>query len=214
MAFDIVSVLASKGGAGKTACSNALAFAAGRGEFDYYDHVIYLLTDSREQLDDEYRPYTIEAARSNDDIDLHVGKARASNINGLLVIDGAGGNPDADQRICNLSDLVLIPMMPDTQSCDEAIIYASKMPKGKAFILPNRWPTNDKAALVDEHYLAKAIKHAGADRVLPPLVEVHSVNDFVRPDFHYANVSPRALKFSRSLLGAVITLLQRQKESA
>ena len=211
MSTDTVCFVQSKGGVSKTVSAMALCYAAGMRYFDeHYDYATYCLTDSRNQLDDEMRPYEIFAAKSDSEFDDFISKAKAASGNNLIVIDGAGGNPQADQRFSRLSDLVLIPMTPNEEAMDCAMSYL-EMPN--SYVLPSIWSTNKFAADTDADYITRIVDRFGAHRVLPPMINTHSVNVFVRPDFRCENLQDRAVKFSKLLLGTVITLLERQRSA-
>lgn len=204
MAFGIVSLVADKGGVGKTTISHCVAAAVR--EFDRDGHGVCVMTDNRMLLNsDGNRWYDVVDGRKEADVREWVGRARAMEGNGILVIDGAGGNPEADSWYASISDLVLIPMTPDEESVRCASLDAARLPG--SFILPNRWTTNAKAAEVDQDYIAMIQHFVGADRVMPPLPSVHSVAEFVRSDFT-GEILPAARSFCRLLTGAVISKLQ------
>lgn len=203
MTIASIGLVNDKGGTGKTNLAHSLAHGASM----YGGEGVYVLTDNRQVLDADNRSYGIIHGSSTAVIADFVGKARAAEGNGLLVIDGAGGNPDADAWYAQICDLVLIPMTPDEEAMNCALIYAQKFPN--AFVLPNRWSTNPNAVRIDNDYLKLVEDVIGADRVFPPLPSVHSVAEFVRADFT-GEILPAARSFSRLLTGAVIRKLQEK----
>lgn len=203
MPYAPVAFINEKGGAGKTTLAHSLAAGAAHFNADG----VYVLTDNRQLLSAENRWYDIVHGDSSATIADFVAKARSAEHTGLLVIDGAGGNPDADAWYAQICDLVLIPMTADEEAMNCAILYAQKFPN--AFVLPNRWSTNANAARVDNDYIQFVGEVIGADRVFPPLPSVHSVAEFVRADFT-GEILPAARSFSRLLTGAVIAKLQEK----
>ena len=209
MPLNIVYVDGSKGGCSKTTTSHAIA--AGVREFG--GHGVYALTDSRMQLSSENRWYDIVDARAEEAMREYVGRAKAFDGCGIFVIDGAGSNsPEVDAWYASLADLVLLPMTPDEDSTRTVALDVARLDAAgvkNILVLPSRWSTNAKAAEVDQDYI-NMIKHfVGADRVLPPLPQVHSVAEFVRSDFN-GTLLPTARSFCRLLTGAVIGRLQDQ----
>ncbi len=203
MAFSRVAIGNEKGGVSKTTSGHCIAHGASL----FGVPGVYCMTDNRVLLDSTNRSYDIVDGSSSDAIAQFVGKAKAMEGNGLFVIDGAGGNPKADEWYAEICDLFLIPMTADEEALDCALRYAQKFPN--AYILPSIWSTNVNASRVDRDYIDIASKIIGADRVLPPAPRVHAVSEFVRVDFD-GNILPAARTFCRLLTGAVIAKLQEK----
>ena len=206
MSYGIVALLGEKGGCGKT----TLAHSISGGVRDFGGEGVYVLSDNRMLLsanEENKRWYAVVDGRTESAMREWIGRAKAVEGNGILVIDGAGGNPVVDSWLCSLADLVILPMTPDEEAVRTCAIDAARIPN--AIILPNRWNTNAKAADVDKDYIAMAQHFVGADRVLPPVPQVHAVAEFVRSDFSGV-LLPSARTFCRLLTGAVISLLQER----
>lgn len=202
MAFMKLAFLGDKGGSGKT----TLAHCAAAGMRDFDGAGIYVLTDNRMLLPSDERWYDVLCG---DDIPLLCAKADAVADRGLLVIDGAGGNPEADAGIASVCDVVLLPMTADEDSMRTVALDFARISQinPATYILPNRWTSNSFASAVDADYLQMLteVLDIPSEHVLPPLPQVHAAAEFVRSAFA-GEVLPRARQFCRLLTGMCLDL--------
>ena len=156
-----VAIITNKGGVGKTTLCHLLAIGAvWRNVPAYMFH-----TDNREPMATEKRPYAYIDGRDPDKLSTVISSLLDSD--GVIVVDGGGNRPEIDTWLAEHMDLVLIPVMADTESVNLAIETMERL-EGQgmtnARYILNMVSPNEKARLYDfEHFFNRldASKIAG-----------------------------------------------------
>lgn len=132
----IIALLGSKGGTGKTTLSHLIAHGLGL----LGRHAVAALTDrDREPLAKGGRLYLPVDARTPEALARVAARLRL--VDGWYgVLDGAGNRPDADQSLCRLADLVLLPFRDSQEDVRTVRRDLARLPG--ALALPSQWPTN------------------------------------------------------------------------
>lgn len=197
----IISWTGRKGGSGKTTNSHATA----NGLAMLGIPAAYVLTDDRELPSDEHRTYTIIDGRTADQLEQAIVTAKGHAGAGILVIDGGGNRPAVDELINSVSDGVFLPF---GASDDDVATVAKDMVKfPTAWAWPSNWPSNSKAAEIDQGYIDKLAAHF-PDRLLKPLPATHSIRDLILQDFN-GLLLPPAQKYCRQLARLILSLLPK-----
>jgi len=141
-----VAIITSKGGVGKTTLCHLLAVGAvWRNVPAYMFH-----TDNREPMKTEQRPYAYIDGRDANTLETVINSLLDSD--GVIVVDGGGNRPEIDLWLAKHMDLVLIPVMADTESVNLAIETMERL-EGQgidnARYILNMVSTNEKARLYD-----------------------------------------------------------------
>ena len=141
-----VAIITNKGGVGKTTLSHLLAVGAvWRGVPAYMFH-----TDNREPMTTEQRPYAYIDGRDAATLETVIGSLL--NSDGVIIVDGGGNRPEIDLWLAEHMDLVLIPVMADTESVSLAIETMQRIEnrgiKNARYIL-NMVSTNEKSRAFD-----------------------------------------------------------------
>lgn len=141
-----VAIITSKGGVGKTTLCHLLAIGAvWRNVPAYMFH-----TDNREPMKTEQRPYAYIDGRDPETLSTVI--SSLLNSDGVIVVDGGGNRPEIDSWLAEHMDLVLIPVMADTESVNLAIETMKRL-EGEgitnARYILNMVSTNEKARLYD-----------------------------------------------------------------
>lgn len=141
-----VAIITNKGGVGKTTLCHLLAVGAvWRNVPAYLFH-----TDNREPMPTEGRPYAYIDGRDPKTLETMI--TGLLNSEGVCVVDGGGNRPEVDLWLAMNMDLVLIPVMADTESVNLAIETMARIEekglKNARYIL-NMVSTNEKARLFD-----------------------------------------------------------------
>lgn len=164
---EIICILGTKGGTGKTTASHMLG--EGLGLLGY--RAVVVLTDTgRTLLGRENRRYLTADARTPDQLARVVEKLHG--LTGWIgVIDGGGGRTEHDLRLARLASLIILPFRDSPEDMRTVRDDLDRLPN--ALALPSQWPTNpwqrDAAQRVLEAMMAD---HAG--RLLAPLPSVSS----------------------------------------
>lgn len=116
-----VAIISSKGGVGKTTLCHLLAVGAA-----WHHMPSYLMhTDDRKPMTVNGRPYAYLDARDPETLSRIMGSL--VNDDGLCVIDGGGNREEFDRWIAEAVDLVLVPVVADTESVELALETMQKM---------------------------------------------------------------------------------------
>lgn len=141
-----VAIITSKGGVGKTTLCHLLAVGAvWRNTPAYMFH-----TDNREPMETEKRPYAYIDGRDAGTLETVINSLL--NSDGVIVVDGGGNRPDVDLWLARHMDLVLIPVMADTESVNLAIETMQRLEREgitNARYILNMVSTNEKARQFD-----------------------------------------------------------------
>ena len=197
----IISFAGRKGGVGKTTNSHAAA----NGLAMLGIPSAYILTDRRQLPDDENRTYTVIDGRTADQLEQAIATAKGHDGAGIVVIDGGGNREAVDDLISSISDAIFLPF---GASDDDVATVAEDMAKfPKAWGWPSNWPSNTKAAQIDQGYVEK-LAELYPNRVLKPLPATHSIRDLILQNFN-GTLLPPAQKYCRTLARQVLELLPR-----
>jgi len=121
-----VLIVSPKGGVGKTSLCHLLAIGAA-----WKDVPAYVMhTDDRKPLKVDGRPYMYYDARDPETLTRLMGAAL--NNNGLCVIDSGGNRAEFDAWLADSVDLVLIPVIPDTEAVDIALEHMERLEQAGA----------------------------------------------------------------------------------
>src|SRR5512143_2662276 len=101
--MQVIAIVSSKGGTGKSTLAHALAWGATLGQA----MGIMVHTDQRPPLNSTGRPYGYIDGRTPERLVQVL--EDAVRHEGLLIIDGGGNRPAFDQIIAQAADLVLVP---------------------------------------------------------------------------------------------------------
>lgn len=195
----IVSFLGEKGGVGKT--TNAHAAAHGLSMLGI--PAAYVMTDKRELLSDEHRVYTVIDGRTVPQLEQAVATAQQHEGKGVLVIDGGGNRAAVDDLLASISGAIILPFTADD---DSVYVVAKEMARfAGAWALPSNWPTNSKAATVDEGYIEK-LESLYPKRLLDPTPATHSIRDIMLQGFN-GTLLPPAQRYCRTLARQVSQLV-------
>jgi cellulose biosynthesis protein BcsQ len=161
---EIICIIGSKGGTGKTTLSHLLAH--GLGLFGKY--ALAVLTDiDRQPLFKANRNYLPFDARQTDNLERAVRTLRRTD-DWYGIVDGGGNRPQMDAALASLSDLVLIPFRDSHE--DMRTLAADLVRIPQAYALPSQWPNNRMQRKAAEHSLERLLG-AFRGRMLAP---VHS----------------------------------------
>lgn len=112
-----VLIFSEKGGVGKSAISNVLAYGAALAkEGQDYDIVVAHM-DNRSPVEPiDERGYSIIDLRNEKQALTVIGRAKDSGINGMLIIDVGANKTRLAERLASICDIVLVPMEGDFDS--------------------------------------------------------------------------------------------------
>ncbi len=164
---EIICILGTKGGTGKTTASHMLG--EGLGLFGH--RAVVVLTDTgRALLARENRRYLTADARTPEQLAKVVDKLHG--LKGWIgVIDGGGGRSEHDLRLARLATLVILPFRDSPEDMRTVRDDLDRLPN--ALALPSQWPTNpwqrDAAGRLLDTMMA-----GHTDRLLDPLPSVSS----------------------------------------
>lgn len=158
-----VAIITSKGGVGKTTLCHLLAVGAvWRNVPAYMFH-----TDNREPMETEQRPYAYIDGRDASTLETVINSLL--NSDGVIIVDGGGNRPEIDMWLAKHMDLVLIPVMADTESVNLAIETMGRLEGqgiNNARYILNMVSTNEKARLYDfENFFNRLDKNKIAGQV-------------------------------------------------
>lgn len=171
-----IAIISPKGGAGKSTLAHLLAYGAAWRQIPAY----LMHTDDREPMVVDGRPYAYIDARDPETLSRVMGSM--VNSNGLCVIDGGGNRPDVDEWIADAVDLVVIPVIPDTEAVQLAIETMDRLERAGAkharYVL-NMVSANEKSRLRDlKQYFSKLDK----EKIIGQIKEAKAVKRLREPD--------------------------------
>ncbi len=159
---DIICVIGSKGGTGKTTFAHMLCQGLGL----LGQRSVCVLTDThREPLDPAGRRYLVADARSREALVKVVDNIRPLKA-WMGVIDGGGNRMEVDRRLYGLADLVLLPFRDSHEDIRTVLRDLETFPR--AYAVPSQWPTNAWQRQAAENSVA-AMLSPYRDRILEPL---------------------------------------------
>lgn len=158
----IISIIGSKGGAGKTTLSHMVAHGLGL----FGKHAAAILTDTyRDKLSKIGRAYVpVDARRPESLMKVVEGIAAARAWFG--VIDGGGNRPEMDERLAAMSDLVILPFRESHEDIRALIRDLERFPG--AWAVPSQWPTNRWAEAAAQRGVNQLLG-AWSHRILAPV---------------------------------------------
>jgi len=165
MQQQLISVIGSKGGTGKTSISHMLCHGLGL----FGRHSISILTDSeREPLSRFGRHYITLDGRTPEKLERILEKLN-SMPNWVGVIDGAGNRPEMDRHLYELGGLVLLPFRDSHEDMRTVVRDLDRYPN--ALGVPSQWPTNSWQQMAAERTLDEVMQ-AYRPRLLDPVYSV------------------------------------------
>lgn len=200
-----VLIYSEKGGVGKSAISNMIAFGAALAkEGQDYDIVVAHM-DNRspvEPIDD--RGYSIIDLRNEKQAITVIERAKDSDISGILVIDIGANKTRLAERLAGICDIVLIPMEGDFDSVRLAV-EALQNPrfhdaqKG-AYVITNRTPSPKSAS---RKRFEKNTLSVPMGSVLYRFPQLSAVSELARPTSIDSRVKSKIKYQSLKLFSAV-----------
>jgi hypothetical protein len=195
---DIICVIGSKGGTGRTTLSHMLCQGLGL----LGQRSICVLTDARREAPSPAgRRYQVAAAHSHEALDQVADEIRSLQA-WMGVIDGGGA--ELDRKLYGLADLVLLPFR---DSHEDIRAVARDLDRfTHAYAIPAQWPSNawqrEAADKAMDDMLAPY-----RDRVLRPVLSVSASKLLLQKDVPDALPTPLA-NAARGVAMQVLTLLQ------
>lgn len=164
---EIICVLGTKGGTGKTTASHML----GEGLGLLGHRAVVVLTDTgRTLLSRDNRRYLTADARTPEQLAKVVEKLHA--LKGWIgVIDGGGGRSEHDRRLATLATLILLPFRDSPEDMRTVRDDLARLPNGLG--IPSQWPTNPWQRDAAKRLLDSMLGDY-ADRLLDPVPAVSS----------------------------------------
>lgn len=163
----LISIIGSKGGTGKTTISHMLCHGFGLLGW----HSISILTDvEREPLSRQGRHYISLDGRSPEKLEKILEKL-SSMPSWLGVLDGGGNRPDLDRQFYELGGLVLLPFRDSHEDMRTVQKDLDRYPN--AFGIPSQWPTNTWQQMAAERTLDEVMQ-SYRPRLLDPVYSVSS----------------------------------------
>lgn len=162
---EIVSVIGTKGGSGKTTISHMLC----HGLTLLGHRAACVMTDEyRDPLRPEGRRYIMADARSPEVREKVVDKLR--ELSGWIgVLDGGANRTETDVSLYELSDLVLLPFRDSAE--DLRIVMHDMELFPRAYALPSQWPKNKWSQEAADKIIA-AMPKEFQERILSPVYAV------------------------------------------
>lgn len=197
----IITFAGRKGGVGKTTNSHAAA----NGLAMLGIPSAYVLTDRRQLPSDENRTYTVIDGRTINQLEQAIATAKGHDGAGIVVIDGGGNREAVDELLGSISDAIFLPF---GASDDDVATVAEDMAKfPKAWAWPSNWPSNSKAAEIDQGYIEK-LAELYSGRILKPLPATHSIRDLILQNFD-GTLLPPAQKYCRVMARQILDLVPK-----
>ena len=163
----LISVIGSKGGTGKTSISHMLCHGLGL----LGRHSISILTDiEREPLSRVGRHYITLDGRSPEKLEKILEKLK-NMPDWLGVIDGGGNRPDMDRYLYELGGLVILPFRDSQEDMRTVLRDLDRYPN--ALGIPSQWPTNSWQQMAAERTLDEVMQ-TYRPRLLDPVYSVSS----------------------------------------
>ena len=191
-----VAIVGEKGGVGKTTLCHLLALGAyWRKEQAYLMH-----TDNRDPIRVSGRPYGYYDARDPEKLSTLI--SSALNEDGLCIIDSGGNRPEFDKWVSQSVDLVIIPVIPDSESVLLGLEQMERLKKYGAenvrFLL-NSVSSNQNERLRDDREYFNLIKK---DQIIGKIGKVAAVkrlresdkDKFITPPSNVNNLSRKFYK--------------------
>jgi cellulose biosynthesis protein BcsQ len=148
----LICVIGSKGGTGKTSISHMLCHGLGLLGW----HSISILTDiEREPLSRSGRHYVSLDGRTPEQLEKILEKLDRMP-DWLGVIDGGGNRPDFDRYLYELGGLVLLPFRDSHEDMRTVRRDLERFPN--AFGIPSQWPTNAWQQMAAERSLDEVMQ--------------------------------------------------------
>lgn len=161
----LICVIGNKGGTGKTSITHMLCHGLGL----LGKRSVAVLTDTyREPLSREGRHYTALDGRSPEKLEKIVAKLQTLP-EWYGVIDGCANHPEMDQKLYEMSDLVLLPFRDSHEDIRTVCNDLDRFPR--AFGVPSQWPTNPWQQLAAERTLDELMQDY-RPRLLEPVYAV------------------------------------------
>lgn len=161
----LICVIGSKGGTGKTSISHMLCHGLGL----LHRHSISILTDTdREPLSRSGRQYTPLDGRTPENLEKILAKLQ-NMPDWIGVIDGGGNRPDVDGQLYELGELVLLPFRDSHEDVRTVLRDLDRFPR--ALGIPSQWPTNPWQQMAAERTLDE-IMQSYRPRLLEPVYSV------------------------------------------
>lgn len=179
-----VLVFNEKGGVGKSALSNVLAFGASLANDDPNFAIVIVHMDDRPPIvAQDNRGYQVLDLRNEKEAITAIKNAQAMDREGLLIIDVGANKRKLAEHFARKCDLVIIPVEGDYDSIRLAA-DALKNPaltgaKAGAHVVTNRTPSPKSAARgrFDKH-----LAPIPSERILYRFPQISAVSDLARPD--------------------------------
>lgn len=196
----LISVIGSKGGTGKTSISHMLCHGFGL----FGRQSISILTDSeREPLSRLGRHYITLDGRSPEKLEKILEKLNTLP-NWIGVIDGGGNRPDMDRLLYELGGLVLLPFRDSHEDMRTVLRDLERYPN--ALGIPSQWPTNSWQQMAAERTLDEVMQ-AYRPRLLEPVYSV-SASKLLLQDEVPDSLPSMLNNVSRSLARQVLDRLE------
>jgi cellulose biosynthesis protein BcsQ len=195
---DIICVIGSKGGTGKTTLTHML----GHGLSLLEHRPVCIFTDShRETLDSKERRYRYGDARNPVQLEACIGQLRDQDD--LGIVDGETGHGDVDRTLYGLADLVLLPFRDSSEDIQSVLRDMAQFPQ--AYAVPCQWPTNLRQQRVANRLLDECLGHY-KNQILQP-VFAHSTTKLLL-NHRIPDIIPATLNNAcRDLAQQIIRLL-------
>jgi cellulose biosynthesis protein BcsQ len=163
----LISVIGSKGGTGKTSISHMLCHGLGL----LGRHSISILTDiERQPLLRSGRHYVPLDGRTPQQLEKILEKLHAMP-DWLCVVDGGGNRPDFDRYLYELGGLVLLPFRDSHEDMRTVRRDLERFPS--AYGIPSQWPTNAWQQMAAERTLDEVMQ-SYRPRLFEPVYAVSS----------------------------------------
>jgi chromosome partitioning protein len=188
---NVIAVVGSKGGTGKSSISHLLAHGAG--SLPRPIVAVVMTTDPEDEMPDQgTRRYGVVDARSPEKLLAEM--RRLLEVPQLLIIlDGAAARADLDAVVAKVADLALVPFGPSAQEAARAVANLARMPG--AWALPNRWPAHPGTRRRAATWLATV----PAERRMPPFGSIPRLDGLLSAE-GYAAAAYDLASPSRNLL--------------
>lgn len=172
---EIISIIGSKGGSGKTTLSHMLCY--GLGLLD--KRAACVMTDSgRTPPPHGTLPYVFADGRSE--------AARSKIISALQaredwfgIIDGGANRIEVDSMLYAASDLVLLPFRDSQEDLRVVCSDLERLPR--AYALPSQWPTNPWQYKASQRLL-ESMPQAFQQRILAPVFSISASKLLLQTD--------------------------------
>ncbi|SHE20407.1 hypothetical protein [methanotrophic endosymbiont of Bathymodiolus puteoserpentis (Logatchev)] len=203
-----IAVVGTRGGVGKTSICHLLALGAAWKNIPAY----LMHTDNREPISVNGRAYTFYDARKPETLSTLMGAAM--NNDGLCIVDSGGNRPKFDKWIAESVDLVLMPITPDPESVDMALLHMQQLEeygaKNVRFLLNMVSSNKNEQARDFRKYFYKIPE----DKIIGKLKKVAAVKRLRESDTEPFKTPPSNVNnLSRTLYFMVKSALENIEES-